>query len=106
MAFGTILEGVWFVAAIGVGGNRNGWLDGALAAWLLLALSIAIYWRWPAVAVVASLVNLIVCIWTFYADGQNLHDPVGLINRHCVDLAILAAAIAGVVPKRQTVPVL
>ena len=106
MALGTSLEGLWFVAAIGVGGNRNGWLDGALATWLFLALSIAIYWRWPAVAVVAALINLVVCISTFYADGQNLHNPVGLIDRHCVDLVILAAAVAGLVPRRKTIPAL
>lgn len=92
---GVVSEGFWIFAALVVGGNKGGWLNAVISAWGLMAFSGVFFWRFPSASVVTALVNLVLCVRTFYADGQNFHDPKGLAYRHSVDLLILGASLLG-----------
>ena len=96
-AIGT--EGLWILAALAVGGDRGGWLDYVIGAWCLMALALLGFWRLPVLSIGTALFNLVVCVRTFYATGQDFYDPAGLLYRHCIDLVILGAAIMGMTRK-------
>ena len=81
------------MAAVAVGGLWSG-MSHALIAWLALALSAIFYWKFPWVTLAASIVSLGVCIRVFYADA-SLHDPEGILYRHCFDFLIIAAILLG-----------
>jgi len=95
LALAIAIEGLWIMIALAVGGNRNGWLDFVIGAWWLMALALFLFWRLPIISVAAAAFNLIVCVRTFYAPGQDFHDPERLLYRHSIDLVILAATILG-----------
>ena len=99
----VLFEGFWVAGATFFSDGRDSAVNAAVLTWWGLALSVLVLWRLPAIAILASVLNLIIrMFWTWPGTSGPATAEV-LFLRHLPDLVLIAAAIFALRTKAKVI---
>ncbi len=98
----VLFEGFWIAGATFFSDGRDVAVNTAVLTWWCLFMSVLIFWRLPAIAVVASILNLVIRIFWAWPSSAGLATATVFFLRYLSDFVLIASAIVGTRFKGKT----
>jgi len=99
----VLFEGFWVAGAAFFSDGRDPAVNTAVLIWWGLFLSTLVLWPLPAIALVASLLNLLTRMFWAWPGTSGPATAAVLFLRHLPDLLLIAAAIVAMRTKARMI---
>jgi len=89
----VLFEGFWIAGADFFSSGNDVPVNTAILTWWGLFLSLLIMWRLPAIAVIASVLNLVIRIFWAWPGSAGPAPVMALFVRYLPDFVLIVAAV-------------